>query len=73
MFILITVIALMAGAAAWQGVRLARQKQWKAMAVVSALWVFATTYSALVISEITLINPNKIIVALLDLLYSRFN
>lgn len=71
MFTLIAVVVLMVAAAAFEGIRLAKQKQWKAMAVATALWIFATTYAALVISDITLINPNKIIIALLDLLYSR--
>ena len=60
----------MVGAAAWEVTRLLRRRQVKAAAVVTALWLFATTYAAVVISDIALINPNKIIIALLDLLYS---
>lgn len=73
MFTLIAVVVVMAGAAVWEGIWLARRKQWKAMAVSTALWLFATVYAGLVISGITLINPNKIMIALLDLLYSRLN
>ncbi len=73
MFTLIAVVVLMTGAAAWEGVILAKRKRWKVMAVTTALWLFATTYTALIISDITLVNPNKIIIAVLDLIYSRFN
>ena len=72
MVTLIAVVVLLAGAAAWESILLARQKQWKALVVAAGLWLFATVYAALVVSEVNLLNPNKIIIALLDLLYSCF-
>lgn len=72
MFTIIVVVVLLLGAAAWEGRLLARKKQWGELIVATAIWLFATAYAAVVISPVTLINPNKVIIALLDLLYSRF-
>ncbi|HOL17534.1 MAG TPA: hypothetical protein PLY40_04530 [Bacillota bacterium] len=73
MLTLIAVVALLAGAGAWEVILLSRRARSRKMtALVAALWLVATLYAAVVVSEIELINPNKIIIALLDLIYSRF-
>lgn len=73
MFTLIAVVVLLAGVGAWEVVLLTRRAEPRKMtALVAALWLMATLYAAVVVSEVNLINPNKIIMALLDLVYSRF-
>ncbi len=73
MFILIAVVALLVGVGAGEVVLLSRRAEPRKMTVlVAALWLVATLYAAVVVSEANLINPSKIIIALLDLVYSRF-
>ncbi len=70
MLTIILVVTLLLGLGAWEAKKLVRLRKWGELIVASAIWLFATTYAALVMSPFNLINPNRVIISVLDFIYS---